>query len=72
MFLSVATRRDTSSGTLANALHLPALFVDIDFEHQDEAQARRDLATFALPPSAIIASGHGLQTPSSQGWQGRF
>ena len=33
IYVGVATRKDDSSGDLANCLHLPALFIDFDFNY---------------------------------------
>ena len=51
LYVGVATRRDGSSGTLANCAGLTALFADIDFKSTPEAEARRRLAAFPLPPA---------------------
>jgi len=59
-YFGVATRKDASNGTLKNCLELPAFFVDIDFKHSSEQEAREALARFPLPPSAVIHSGGGL------------
>lgn len=60
VYFGVATRKDGSSGTLANCCSLTTLFVDIDFKQTSEAEARRRLGEFPFPPSAIIRSGGGL------------
>lgn len=60
VFFGVATRKDASKGTLANCAWLPALFVDIDYKHTPEAEARQRLSSFACPPSAVVSSGGGL------------
>ena len=44
----------------ARQQHLPAIFADFDFKDTAEDQVRRDLATYAFPPSALVHSGHGL------------
>ncbi|MSO29796.1 MAG: hypothetical protein EXQ48_02485 [Acidobacteria bacterium] len=62
VFFGVATRRDASSGDLANCVQLGALFVDLDC-HGDEttlADAHARLTAFVSPPSCVIASGGGL------------
>lgn len=62
VWFGVASRRDASSGALANCSHLGALYVDLDC-HGDVPQvaaAEARLAAFALPPSIIIRSGGGL------------
>ncbi|MDA2911568.1 AAA family ATPase [Nitrospiraceae bacterium AH_259_D15_M11_P09] len=60
LFLGIATRKDASSGALANCQDLGALFTDIDFKSLSEEEARKRLADFALPPSIIVHSGGGL------------
>jgi len=39
---------------------LTALFVDCDFKHLGEAESRKRIAEFAIPPSIIVNSGGGL------------
>ncbi len=58
VYFGVATRRDCSSGALANCGALGALFVDIDSTSAPEARAR--LYRFPLKPSIVVASGGGL------------
>lgn len=60
VYFGVATRRDDTGGALENCAHLPALFVDLDFKHTPEADARRRLAECPLPPSCSVQSGGGL------------
>jgi hypothetical protein len=60
LFWGVATRRDDSSGKEDNLLEFPAAFIDIDFKQRDEAEARRELATFPFAPSLVLHSGGGL------------
>lgn len=60
LYMGVATRRDATSGALANCHHLGALWADVDFKRTPEADARARLAGLALPPSAIVHSGGGL------------
>src|SRR5262249_36985852 len=60
VYIAIATRKDTTSGTLTNCEHLGALFVDIDFKVTTEADARSQLGRFSLPPSAVVHSGGGL------------
>jgi hypothetical protein len=60
LYMAVATRADASSGALANCLHLPALFADIDFKATPEATARAARARFPLPWSMLVHSGGGL------------
>jgi len=61
LYWGIATRRDDRDGTLANCLHLPALFADLDFKLSSEAAIRAALAAFPLPPSLVVLSGGGLQ-----------
>src|SRR5262245_27240244 len=56
VYVAVATRRDKSSGRLGNCAQLPALFIDIDFKSTPEEEARRRLAEFPLPASAVVLS----------------
>ncbi len=60
VFISMATRLDATSGKAENCAELPALWADLDFKSIDEAQARRDIATFPVPPSSVVRSGNGL------------
>ena len=60
IYAGVATRKDDSSGDLANCLHLPALFSDIDFKTSNETVARRLLEEFPFPASIVVHSGNGL------------
>ena len=65
IYHGVATRRDDTSGALANCRHLPCMFVDLDFhsdQHPDaptEAEARATLAGCPVPPSILVLSGGG-------------
>jgi AAA domain/RepB DNA-primase N-terminal domain len=62
VWFGVATRRDASSGALANCSQLSALFIDVDChgDAQQLAVSTTRLLRFALPPSIIIRSGAGL------------
>jgi hypothetical protein len=60
IYVGVATRRNSTSGALANCHELRALFVDLDFKHTPEADARRRLREFPFHPSLLIHSGHGV------------
>lgn len=66
LYHAMATRRDASSGTLANAAHLPCLYSDLDIRNDKhptaptEPDARASLARCALPPSIVVHSGGGL------------
>jgi len=61
LYWGIATRRDDRDGTLANCVHLPALFADLDFKLSSEVAIRATLAAFPLPPSLVVLSGGGLQ-----------
>jgi hypothetical protein len=60
LYVGVATRKDHTSGDLANCLALGAMFSDVDFKMIPEPEARQRLAAFPFPPSLIVRSGHGL------------
>lgn len=66
LYHAVATRRDASSGELANAQHLPAVYSDLDIRNTKhpkaptEAEARETLDRCPLPPSVVVASGGGF------------
>jgi hypothetical protein len=62
LYLGVATRRDATSGALANCQHLPALFVDVDYKTTPEAEARTRLTQCPVAPSLIVSSGGGLHS----------
>ena len=47
-------------GGAAYCQTLTALFVDADFKHLGEAETRKRLADFPIPPSIIVNSGGGL------------
>lgn len=61
VYMGVAARVDEKSRDLSGCLELHALFADLDFKDSSEQDARRRLAAFPLPPSAVVASGGGLQ-----------
>lgn len=58
----VATRRDSSSGSLSNCEQLGALFIDLDChgDEADVAHALDELEAFTLRPSCVVNSGGGL------------
>jgi hypothetical protein len=60
-YIGVAVRHTAGDGSLAGCASLPALFCDIDFKNGNEADARARLTEFFVAPSAVIASGGGLQ-----------
>jgi putative DNA primase/helicase len=61
VWFGVATRRDGTSGALANCDQLGALYVDLDCDADARQLADADarLAEFAIPPSIVVASGGG-------------
>jgi hypothetical protein len=59
-YVGVALRRTPGDGSLANCGALPALFADLDFTAQNEADIRIALDRAGLPPSIIVRSGGGL------------
>jgi RepB DNA-primase from phage plasmid len=61
VFFGVATRWRLG-GSKADCAVTPALWVDIDWKDfaGGEKEAARHLKLFALPPSIIVCSGHGL------------
>src|SRR5262245_49827974 len=59
VYVGVASRVDSSSGTLENCQHLGALFIDIDFKATPETDARARLERFPLAPSAVVRTGGG-------------
>ncbi len=60
VYLGVASRKDASSGDLANCGALSALFMDLDFYKTPERDTRTALQDFPFQPSIIIHSGGGL------------
>jgi hypothetical protein len=60
LYFGVATRRDSSNGTLSNCLQLPALFSDLDFKQTGEREARTRLSEFPFKPSIVIGTGGGF------------
>lgn len=60
VYFGVATRRDATSGSAENCLHLGALFVDVDFKDADEATLRGCINDSPLSPSIVIFTGGGL------------
>ena len=63
-FFGVALRTreslQTQQGNAVNCQVLTALFVDADYKHLGEAETRKRIAEFPLPPSLIVMSGGGL------------
>lgn len=63
-FFGVALRTNaalqTKKGDAAHCQTLTALFVDADFKHLGEAETRKRIAEFPLPPSIVVCSGGGL------------
>ena len=60
VYVGVAPRQEGGRDA-TTCLALYALFVDQDYKHSSEAEARKRLAGFPFPPSATVASGGGLQ-----------
>ncbi len=60
VYFGVAARDVENGRTLEDCLGLWAFFADVDFKDTPEAAARAKLASFALAPSAVVASGGGL------------
>lgn len=60
VYLGIATRRDASRGDLLHCLHLPALFVDIDFKAVPKDNAHAAVKRFALRPSIAVRTGGGV------------
>lgn len=61
IYMGVAPRVDAKSRDADGCISLHALFVDLDYKDSSEAETRERLAKFPLPPSAVVASGGGLQ-----------
>lgn len=63
-YFGVALRTPASAkdkkGDATHCQTLTALFVDADFKHLGEAETRKRLAEFPIPPSMIVNSGGGL------------
>ena len=59
LYVGVATRRDTSSGTAGNLHELPAVWVDFDMPPADVAPR---LAAFPFPCSLTVHSGYGAHS----------
>jgi putative DNA primase/helicase len=62
VYCGVAPRVDAESRDAEGCAALYAVFADQDFKDSSEADARARLAAFALPPSAVVHSGGGLQS----------
>lgn len=66
VYVSVAARKDATSGTLANCAELHAIFADIDFKSDvhpngiPESEGRARIKRFPLQPSIVVHSGGGL------------
>lgn len=58
----VLPRREHGAGKATDVVEGRAVWVDLDFKDygSGEEEARGRLATFPLPPSAVVCSGHGL------------
>src|SRR5258708_2844973 len=62
VFVGVAPREDVHGRNIDACHALYALFADQDFKDFPELEARERLAAFPLAPSAVVASGGGLQS----------
>ncbi len=62
VFYGVLPRGERGNGTAAAVAPGVAIWADLDFKHfpGGEEEARRIIAGLPLPPTAIVASGHGL------------
>jgi replicative DNA helicase len=58
VYYAVATRN--GGGRKEHIVEIPALWVEIDFKHTLEEDARKRLGEFYFTPSAVISSGGGL------------
>ena len=59
LYFAVATRKDKSSGKKENVLHVPAVWVDIDFKETPEHIADGLIVDFPLQPTIMVKSGGG-------------
>jgi hypothetical protein len=61
VFFGCATRRD-NDGSKPGTLEVPFLWADVDFKDfaGGETEAREVIAAFAMTPSIVVQSGHGL------------
>jgi putative DNA primase/helicase len=62
VYVGVAPRVDAAHRDTGGCAPLHVLFSDQDYKDSGEAEARATLAAFALPPSATVSSGGGLQS----------
>src|SRR5690606_1795718 len=59
LYFAVATRKDRTSGKKENILHIPAVWVDIDFKETPEHVAIKSIVEFPLQPTIMVQSGGG-------------
>jgi hypothetical protein len=59
LYFGVATR-DGAGGKKENIVHIPALWIDIDFKNIQESYAIQVLEQFPLQPTCRVKSGGGL------------
>lgn len=59
VYYSVTTRK-TKSGTEADVLHVPGLWVDIDPRHATYEKAMQVVKSLPTLPTAIVSSGNGV------------
>lgn len=59
VYYSVTTRK-TKSGTEADVLHVPGLWLDIDPKHATYEKAMQVVKSLPTPPTAIVSSGNGV------------
>lgn len=57
LYVGVATRRDTSSGTISNLCALPAVWAELD---RPPAEVEARLRAFPFEPSLVVHSGYGV------------
>lgn len=59
VYYSVTTRK-IKSGTEADVLHVPGLWLDIDPKHATYEKAMQVVKSLPTPPTAIVSSGNGV------------
>ena len=60
IYCGVGTRDASGKGAKENVIHLPSLWVDIDFKDVSAAETKCRLDTFPYKPSAAVLTGHGV------------
>lgn len=53
--------RTAKKGTADTVADVSLLYADLDFDKVSEDQARENILKLGLPPTTLVASGHGLQ-----------